>query len=596
MAKYKNQKPIFKQLFFIFSCFAIIPVIIIGVLGFWVSNQTVRRDLQRTIEDSLNHTGYLVDGELDEMRYITESFTTNVYLKKLLRLPADDSNILLLEEELGKINAININKGYYVTLCGKNGQIYTNWSTDGMIYRNSLVDQIKNMSWFPELKQSGSMPVWISCMDNLAGYDNSYKVVSMAKNIINDRIDGEPDLGFVMVSRASHKMSEALTGIERTVVMAEDHTIVLSQEENEIGTRLPEIAVNKSELQKIELDGVSYIGGVKESSAEGFYTVVLIKTESLTGQLAGSVIIILVLVLLLAGCMFLAAYHFSKSLSKPIQILEHSMQKVQYGALEKSGIETNILEIGGLADNYNRMIERIEGLISEKIAHEQKSKEIQMEKANAELKFLRAQIMPHFLFNTLNSIKWLAVIHGAAPVEEMITALGRLLECSMQKGRDFIPMKEEVENIRAYLKIQGMRYGNRLKTEYEIEEEIQTAIVPKLILQPLVENAIIHGIDKNPEGGLISIRIYGEEDTVKVEIEDEGPGIMEDALVGREESPRERNRHLSGIGVGNVNKRIQMIYGEEYGLYYKRGKEHKGTIAVLTLKKEEQHVEDTVGG
>lgn len=592
----KKQKPMFKKLFSIFSCFALIPVILTGVLSFYISNWIFRRDLQRNIEDSLTQTGFLVDGKLEEMKYISENFTSNAYLKQLLRLPMTDSNIMLLEAELGKTNAVNLDKGYDITLCGTNGQIYTNWSTDGMIYRNSLVQQIKSTSWFSKMEQSRSVPVWISCMDNIAGYDKTSKVVAMARNIMNDRIEEQDVLGFMVVSMVSQRMSEALKGgMERTYVIDKDKTIVLSQNEKEIGTFLDEIIIGQTGLQMVEIDGTYYTGGMRANKFGEFYTVILVPAAGLNWQFVISVITIGATILLSIGFVFMAAYYFSKSLSKPIQTLEHSMQQVQYGTLEKGQIATTITEIACLADNYNSMVERIEGLIEEKIAQEQKDREIQIEKANAELKFLRAQIMPHFLFNTLNSIKWLAVIHGATPVEEMIAALGRLLECSMQKGRDFITVKEEIENIKAYLKIQEMRYGNRLKTTYHIEDEIQSAIIPKLILQPLVENAIIHGVDKNAEGGLISIRIHGEVDTIIVEIEDDGPGIVENVIFGWEESPQERDRHLSGIGIGNVNKRIQMIYGETCGLHYKQGKENKGTIAILVLKKEEQHAEDTVG-
>ena len=119
----------------------------------------------------------------------------------------------------------------------------------------------------------------------------------------------------------------------------------------------------------------------------------------------------------------LAAWRVAQSLSQPILQLENAMCRAQEGQLEYEQVTTEISEIRSLADNYNIMVERIRNLIEEKVKEEQKRKEIEVEKANAELKFLRAQINPHFLFNTLNSIKWLAVIHGATPVEEMIVAL-----------------------------------------------------------------------------------------------------------------------------------------------------------------------------
>lgn len=592
----RKQTPIFKKLFITFSCFALIPVVFIGVISLYVSNRIMYHNLQNNMSDSVSQISLMADGKLEEMKYISESFTSNSRMKGLLRLPLNDENILLLNDELEKMSRMNSERGYFVTLCGANGQIYLNWDSDGMIYRDSLIDRIKEKSWFSKLEESRSLPVWVPGDDNIAGYEYQGKVVTLARNIMNDTLDGPDILGFVVVSIPAPRISNLLSGeSERVLIVDEDRVIAMSQESEEIGTVLEGVSLETEKIQNIQLDDEAYMGCVRKNQIGGLYTVSLVPSDSLKQQLFISVVLICLSVGLSIAIIFLVAYVVSRSLARPILILEQSMQQVQAGKLEKSEIDTEITEIGSLADNFNIMVERIKLLIEEKVLEEQRRKEIEVEKANAELKFLRAQITPHFLFNTLNSIKWLAVIHGAAPVEEMITALGRLLECSMQKGNDFISLREEVDNVRAYLKIQEMRYGNRIKSEYQIEEEMEKYVVPKLILQPLVENAIIHGIDKNTDGGTISVRIFGRDDRIMMEVEDDGPGFPEDLAAHDEEERSGKSHRLNGIGIQNINKRIQLIYGEEYGLFYQRGKDGRGTVAVLVLLREEQHVEGIAG-
>lgn len=618
----KKQIPISKKLFISFSCFALIPVIIIGIIGLYVSVRVMAHNMESNMSNSANQISLAADGKLEEMKYIAESFSSNSQIKELLRQPMTDANILLLREEMEKVNSVNASRGYFVTLCGYNGQIYVNWNTDGMVYRDPLLDRIRAMPWFSGLEESRSLPVWIPCGDNVADYDYQEKVVTLAKNIMNDTLEGEEVLGFVIISIPSSRISKLLSGSsDRLYVVDGDGVISMSQDAGEIGTVLEDIAPGRTGMQETVLDGSTYLGHVKENQLGGLYSVILVPADSMKRQVFLSFCIIGLSIGLSFIIIFLVANYVSRGLARPILKLEHSMQRVQRGALEKAAIETPIMEIESLADNFNIMVEQIQLLIDEKVAEEQRRKEIEVESATAELKFLRAQINPHFLFNTLNSIKWLAAMHGAAPVEEMIVALGRLLECSMQKGNDFIPLKEEMENVKAYLKIQKMRYGNKIKTAYEIDEELEDMEVPKLILQPLVENAIIHGIDKNPDGGTITVRARGqaqspEEEYIQtthrcstagrpavceginmiMEVEDDGPGIAEDGEASGGEDRSEKSHRLSGIGIRNINRRIQLVYGEAYGLYYRKGKEGRGTVAVLVIKKEEHHVESTSGG
>lgn len=540
--------------------------------------------------------GIMADSRLEEMEYISESFLNNSVIKDLLREPMTDENILSLHTEMEKINSVNTARGYFITLCGVNGQMYMNWETDGMIYRNSLIDRIKSFSWYEKLEASRSLPIWLTCMDNVAGYEYSGKVITLVRNIMNDRLGEEEILGFVIISIPSRQASEfLLDSTEQVVVVDSNKTIVMSQNAEEIGNRLEEVSLEKEKMQRITVNGISGFCRVRANQQGDLYTVVFVRMGDILNDILVLTVVIGLAVGLSVVVIFAAAHRVSQSLASPILELERSMLQVQEGKLSQAELQTGISEIRSLADNFNLMVERIRILIEEKIKEEQKRKEIEVEKANAELKFLRAQINPHFLFNTLNSIKWLALLHGARPVEEMITALGRLLECSMQRGNDFIPLKEEVENVKAYLRIQQMRYGSRVRAEYDVEETACSSLVPKLILQPLVENAIIHGTEQNANGGVITIRIWQKSENIIMEVEDDGPGLPENFDVTSDEAGVGKEHRFGGIGVYNIDRRLKLIYGGNYGLHYEKGQNGKGTIAVLVVKKEEHHVESVAG-
>ena len=490
---------------------------------------------------------------------------------------------------------MNTRRGYYITLCGIHGQISLNWQTDGMIYRNSLIHRIKEKEWFGEVEKSRSLPVWLPYIDNVAEYEDAGKVFSLAKNIMNDKLGGEEILGFILISIPTTQASKILSGnLDMVFVLDQDKRIVLSSDGSMTGKTLAGISFENKGIQKFFWNESTYYGCFKENTAEGLYTAVLTDASALRKDIILVLGIISVVVCMSVAIIALAAWRVAQSLSQPILQLENAMCRAQEGRLEYEQVTTEISEIRSLADNYNIMVERLRNLIEEKVKEEQKRKEIEVEKANAELKFLRAQINPHFLFNTLNSIKWLAVIHGATPVEEMIVALGKLLECSMQKGNDFIALKEEMENVKAYLKIQQMRYGNKIKTEFDFAPGSEVLKVPKLILQPLVENAIIHGIDQNLNGGLIRIGVREEGEKLVLTVEDNGPGLPADFDMTKEDKVGKGQR-LGGIGVNNINKRIQIIYGEEYGLHYENGQGGHGTRAVLVMRKEEFHAEGDSG-
>ncbi len=211
-----------------------------------------------------------------------------------------------------------------------------------------------------------------------------------------------------------------------------------------------------------------------------------------------------------------------------------------------------------MSNTFNVMITRIKKLMESAIASEE-------EKRKSEIRALQAQINPHFLYNTLDAIIWMSAAGKNEEVAEMTAALADLFRTSISKGDSLASLHNEIGNIKSYLTIQKMRYGDKLSYGIHIPQDLLGLMTPKLILQPIVENAIYHGIKLSPTGGTITIGARRTEKLLILTVEDSGVGMTEEQTARLFEPKENTDR---GIGVINVNNRIRLSFGPEYGLHY----------------------------
>jgi two-component system sensor histidine kinase YesM len=235
-------------------------------------------------------------------------------------------------------------------------------------------------------------------------------------------------------------------------------------------------------------------------------------------------------------------------------------------------------EVVELANSYNIMLMKIKNLIEEKrLEHEAKRQ--------SELNALQAQINPHFLYNTLDSIMWMAESGQNEEVVDMVTALARLFRISISKGHRTIQVFQELEHARNYMLIQKIRYKEKFTFNIEATDDVKQLMTLKLILQPIIENAIYHGIEYMVDKGEINIKVFIEGDKLIYLVEDNGLGMDEEtrlALLHREEV--EPTRGGSGVGVRNVDERIKLSYGDAYGLEIESEIEVGTTIRIILPK------------
>ncbi|MEH2931137.1 sensor histidine kinase [Candidatus Ventrimonas sp. KK005] len=252
--------------------------------------------------------------------------------------------------------------------------------------------------------------------------------------------------------------------------------------------------------------------------------------------------------------------YISSRITAPIQELEKSVNALEEGALDTEVYIGGSYEIQHLGRSIGDMAKRIQTLMEDIVAeHESKRK--------SEFDTLQSQINPHFLYNTLDIIVWMVENEQKQEAVKVVTALARFFRISLSRGKSIIPVKDELEHVRNYLMIQQMRFKNKFIYQIEAEPEVLSLASLKLMLQPLVENAIYHGMEFMDGDGEIVVKAWRQEGNLRFTIEDNGLGMTAEQaaglLTGRTHGSSRRG---SGIGVKNVNERIRLYFGEEYGL------------------------------
>jgi two-component system sensor histidine kinase YesM len=285
----------------------------------------------------------------------------------------------------------------------------------------------------------------------------------------------------------------------------------------------------------------------------------------------------------------LTAFSLSKSIYTPIKKLHDVTKTITKNDLQALMTNENVDEITELGMSFNIMIGKIRDLLDSKIKEQENLKK-------AELRALQAQINPHFLYNTLDTIIWMAESKKTDQVIDIVSALSSFFRISLSKGKDWITIAEEIERTRSYLTIQRMRYRDIMDFKIEMDENVADYTILKLILQPLVENALYHGIKNKRQGGTICVRAKQKNvNEILIEVEDDGIGFTSEKLAQLQaelDNDSGEIRLETGFGIGNVNQRTKLYYGKQYGLSV-RSEYNTGTCVTLVIPaKKDEGIED----
>jgi len=422
----------------------------------------------------------------------------------------------------------------------------------------------------------GNLARWIpidATVDARGGNVLKYNWNIQQQGIISARLARENDTGAargMLVLRFNesyfHNMYAPIDMGEgaRILILNADGRVVSSGDKSEIMKPFPDPSLMEA-LPKESVVAATTIGGSKFlvtsvylETPQWFIVglVPLSYINSETTRMGGNIVGICVLFLLLAA---LAALLLSVSIVRPLRNLAAAMNAFRGGDASVAIRDGASDELRFVSDNFDLMVRDIDKLMRDKLSEQHRRQE-------AEYEALQAQINPHFIANTLNSIRQLAILQKSPAIADITQSLATLLKYTFSRD-SLIPLGEEIENTRHYVTIQRSRRLDAFDVDYEVDEEIISELVPKLILQPIVENAIIHGFSNLGRSGHISIHGYMDKGAIVLSVADNGVGISKnrlDELIGdRAAHAREK---FSGIGVANVDQRIKLLYGDAYGL------------------------------
>ena len=310
-------------------------------------------------------------------------------------------------------------------------------------------------------------------------------------------------------------------------------------------------------------------------------------TSNLNRQMDDFIVICIVLVVLLVAAVAVATVLTASGILRPIRELYDATGKIAEGDFEVRASADSRDEIEVLAHGFNNMAGNMQSLIG-------KIKEDEQKMRRADLRLLQEQINPHFLYNTLDTIVWLIEGNETEQAVEMVVTLSDFFRLVLSKGKEFISIGQEEQHIRSYLEIQEMRYHDILEYEFWIDPVLYDYQILKLTLQPIVENALYHGIKYKRAKGTICVSGEKKGDIICLTVSDDGVGMEAEELRQlREEIERPCGETKKGFGLANVNERIHMYFGAEYGMSISsvKGKGTKVEITIPAVKVGEQHNE-----
>lgn len=457
----------------------------------------------------------------------------------------------------------------------------------------SIDDSIEKQAWYQDtLKKKGGNLVDLGRDENGQGYN-----ILISRTMIGDASNSYTNLFRIAIPETElYKLIKNESGNKNIYLINENNVVISATDRGSIGKSIENVRLFKTiemgnglstALDMKDKTGVAYLSSFyNQSSINGWRLVSFVPSSALMKELddivrydmvvsAVSVIITIVFVLF-----------FSSSITKRLRLLTQNMNRIRDGYFDTSVDFDAKDEIGELATGFKSMVDRINFLIEEVYKAEIRIKNLTIKKKEAEIKALQSQINPHFLFNTMESIRMNLLKKSDFETSDVIQDFSKLLRTSIDWSQDMVPVRQEMNLVESYMNIQKYRFREKLNYQITLDESIDDYLIPKFTLQPLVENAIHHGLEPKSHGGMLKIYSVCTERDIRILVEDNGVGIDSHRL-------EQVKEHLSkdmfnsddeqgSIGMANIHQRLRMHYGAPYGLDIE-SKQHAGTRVTIVL-------------
>ncbi|MDR9856829.1 sensor histidine kinase [Paenibacillus sp. VCA1] len=432
-------------------------------------------------------------------------------------------------------------------------------------------DEIKASDWYGHALKHESLVSWRYIEDER----DHKKYLSLVRTI---ELESLKKYG-VLVLNVNANMLNSILNQETfdTMIVDDQDNIVAANRDDWKDKKLTDLSLDRNMMTKrsgtfeATLNGVPskvLIDELKPVSSENGVRIIsvfsigsIVKEPNKIIRLALTVIVISIILA------FLLIYGVSSLFSRRMLRLSRHINRVGLGDFDTTLQIDGKDEIGLLSRQFNSMVRNIHDLMEEVTVSNERNRLLEQKQSEIRFKMLASQINPHFLFNALESIRMEAHMQGQTEIARIVRLLGKMMRNNLEVGNSKIPLKQELEMVRCYLEIQRFRYEDRLRYEFQVDPDLEALYVPPLIIQPLVENAVVHGLDNTAEGAVVKVRIQRKNNAAEFTITDNGIGITEermDKIMRTLEDTEEREGER--IGLRNVHVRLKLTYGEPCGL------------------------------
>lgn len=578
----KKFKSIQSVIFAVLSVLLLGAVIIITVISLSYTRQSVFENSSLYTQTIIQQMNQNIDSYIDYMENTSYLVSSNEDVQKYLfgdtADPEARDRILSQFETILDSRSDILNLG----IIAENGRMLIN---NGQHLTNQDLD-IHSQEWYTNaLEGRESVYLTSSHVQHIISGERPW-VITLSRGIRNKEMGtGQEKEGVFFIdlnySAISELCDQSMVGNQgyAFIVDADGNIVYHPQQQqlyNELQTENIDLVMNAGSDIVTWGDGINKkMYSISRSEKTGWTVVDCVRVEELLRRSnEAQSIYVLVAIGLMAVALFFSRF-VAKSITLPIQRLCDSMERVQEGDFSVSDIVVDSEnEIGSLTKSFNVMTQRIHELMAQNIREQEA-------KRKSELKALQSQINPHFLYNTLDSIIWMAEGKKNEEVVLMTASLARLLRQSISNEDELVSIGQEIEYARGYLTIQKMRYKDKLEFRIEVEPSILNIRLIKLVLQPVIENAIYHGLKYKESRGLLLVKGFMKNGNAVLQVIDDGVGMDQETL----DHIYERHKvdyHSNGVGIYNVQKRLQLYYGNEYGIVYE-SKPGEGTTATITI-------------
>jgi two-component system sensor histidine kinase YesM len=569
-----NKKmPILVQLILGFSIILLVVMSMTSYFSYRYSSQVVLKNTAQYLFESVIQMKGKIDVALNEYDKMSQlmSFSSQVQdyfisVNQGLRTPESQYEI---ERFIGTQSRILGNYDYF--LMDNVGNNYKASNTLFLFWKSE--EELEPLPWYSLVREYNGRMVWVA---GKAYRDGTIPVVIGARQLNNWKTLDK--LGNIFIVFPVETLERIIGQINlgqsgKIQVIDQLGKIVYSTKSVEIGEDVEQTLLNKMENHENEMfdwdvNGKHTYISHSASDYSGWSVVAYIDAEEAVKDLekVKNSIMIIGIFGIIAALLFTT--FFSWTLTRPIRLLAMRLGRLEKGFLSPSKGFMGNQEVSVLYDNFNHMLVHLNQTIKD-------LSDKQISEKQAQIVALKAQFRPHFLYNSLNTIYWTLINENEEKVAKMVLTLSDLLRYSIQPGSETVTVEEDLNQLKRFLDISRARYGEKLETEIEVEQGLLQNRMMKLLLQPLVENAITHGLeDVKGRPWKISIRIYRDEQYIHFTVEDNGKGMseaeMKEVLKFRGDIDVKNLMH-SGIGLANLHYRIGLIYGKEYGLQLSTG-------------------------